>query len=260
MSGYQSGAQCVSNGVGGAVITWQDHRNENWDIYAQRADSSGLLLWDTNGIGVCMADSTQGPYVVETDNRSGAIIAWKDYRADNWDIYCQRVDSSGVLQWGEDGLGVCTTQERQNWGPVLVGDAEGGVIISWGETGNGGRVRAQRVDSSGNLRWGGIRDEPWGGTLPREVKLEQNWPNPFNANTAIGYQLSAVRPFHTTLKVYNILGEEVRTLVDKRQRPGEYQVVWDGKDKGGRDVSSGIYFCQLRVGRFSQTRKMVLLR
>ena len=123
MSGYQSSARCVCDGVGGAVIIWQDHRNENWDIYAQRADSSGLLLWDTNGIGVCMADSTQGPYVVETDNRSGAIIAWMDYRAGNWDIYCQRGDSSGVLQWGEDGLGVCANSDAQIY-PVM-GKGEG---------------------------------------------------------------------------------------------------------------------------------------
>jgi len=102
--------------------------------------------------------------------------------------------------------------------------------------------------------------------IPQGIALFQNYPNPFNSNTAISYRLSGFGGPTTshllpiTLRIYNILGQEVRTLVNKRQRPGFYRVTWDGKDKGGREVSSGIYFYQLRVGKFSQTRKMVLIR
>ncbi len=103
------------------------------------------------------------------------------------------------------------------------------------------------------------------GFVPRSFSLSQNYPNPFNATTIINYELRIKNsPVRTTLKIYNILGEEVVTLVNKRQRPGFYQVVWDGKDKGGRDVSSGIYFCRLEVKGDSwkvvKTRKMLLLR
>jgi len=91
-------------------------------------------------------------------------------------------------------------------------------------------------------------------------ELGQNWPNPFNSTTAISYQLSEVSPHRTTLKIYNVLGQEVRMLVDEEQAPGYYSVVWDGRDNLGKDVSSGIYFCRLKVSRFSQTRKMVLIR
>jgi len=56
------------------------------------------------------------------------------------------------------------------------------------------------------------------------------------------------------------LGQEVRTLVDEELKPGRYSVVWNGKSDNGMDVASGVYFYQLKVGRFSQTRKMVLIR
>jgi len=72
-------------------------------------------------------------------------------------------------------------------------------------------------------------------------------------------------PIHTTLKIYNVLGEEMRTLVDRKQKGGRYEVSWDGKDKEGREVGSGIYFYQLRVqgqkgGVAQKTKKMVLIR
>ncbi len=96
--------------------------------------------------------------------------------------------------------------------------------------------------------------------IPSGYTLFQNYPNPFNLTTAISYQLSGVRPRHITLKVYNILGQEVRTLVDEEQKAGNYRVLWDGKDGLGRDVSSGVYFYRLQAGKFSHTRKMILLR
>ena len=98
--------------------------------------------------------------------------------------------------------------------------------------------------------------------LPREFELEQNFPNPFNSTTAIPYTLSAVRgrPSAVTLKVYNLLGKEVRTLVDKRQRGGYYMVTWEGDDDNGRELSSGIYLYQLRCGSYSATRKLLYLK
>jgi len=103
----------------------------------------------------------------------------------------------------------------------------------------------------------------WGDySLPVEFRLEQNWPNPFNATTAISYQLSAVSPLRTTLKIYNMLGQEVRMLVDEKQEPGFYRVVWDGRDSRGKPVASGVYLCRLEVKglKAEMTRKMLLLR
>ena len=117
---------------------------------------------------------------------------------------------------------------------------------------------------------------------PEKITLFQNYPNPFNPITRIQYMvrgrdskaavgrlvLSEVEglrstdgsPLPTTLIIYNILGQKIRTLVDEPQKPGIYEVIWDGKDDRGNDVASGIYFCKLMVESFQKTQKMVLLK
>lgn len=62
------------------------------------------------------------------------------------------------------------------------------------------------------------------------------------------------------MKVYNILGQLVRTLVDEEKTPGKYEINWDGNDDSGKEVGSGIYFYQLRTRDYTDTKKMVLLR
>ena len=103
------------------------------------------------------------------------------------------------------------------------------------------------------------RDE---GIEPCGFSLSVNHPNPFNPETRIQYmvQSTKVNPIHTTLSVYNILGQLVRTLVDEPKESGTFEVVWDGKDENGNDVASGVYLYRLAAGNFVQTRKMVLLR
>ena len=113
---------------------------------------------------------------------------------------------------------------------------------------------------SGDTAFVSVDEEEEDHSLPRQFSLEQNYPNPFNANTVIRYSLDGGRPTHITLKIYNILGKEVRTLIDKQQSKGEYQVIWDGKDNHRKEVASGIYFCQLKVGDRSKTRKLLLLK
>ncbi len=92
--------------------------------------------------------------------------------------------------------------------------------------------------------------------------LLQNYPNPFNSTTAISYQLSAVsgQRLAVSLKIYNILGKEVRSLIDNQQKAGSYRVVWDGRDNEGKEVTSGIYICLLRAGAFGKAGRMVLIR
>lgn len=88
---------------------------------------------------------------------------------------------------------------------------------------------------------------------PQNFVLQQNYPNPFNPVTRIVYYLPTRSP--VKLSIYNMIGEEIAVLVNDIQPPGKYQIVWDASDN-----SSGIYFCQLRVGKQRQTRKMIYLR
>jgi len=93
---------------------------------------------------------------------------------------------------------------------------------------------------------------------PAQFALGQNYPNPFNARTMISYSLKS--DADVTLKIYNILGQEVKSLVNKHQLAGTYTVTWDGKDSKGNDVATGIYFYRIKAGDFSAERKMTYLK
>jgi len=94
---------------------------------------------------------------------------------------------------------------------------------------------------------------------PPAYFLAGNYPNPFNPVTTITYGLAERAP--VTLRIYDVSGRLVRTLVDEVQEPGRsYTVVWDGRNAYGRSVSSGVYFCRLTAGAGASARKMVLLR
>jgi hypothetical protein len=105
--------------------------------------------------------------------------------------------------------------------------------------------------------------EQWSSTIEATVgnyatRLEQNRPNPFNPSTQIVYQLGGNQ--RVNLSVYDVSGALVRTLVDQLQPAGAYNVTWDGRDDAGRFSSTGVYFCKLTAGKFTQTRRMVLLK
>jgi hypothetical protein len=93
---------------------------------------------------------------------------------------------------------------------------------------------------------------------PRAYRLAQNFPNPFNPTTTIFFDLKAKG--HVSIKIYNVAGQLVRTLVDEVMDAGSYSKHWKGKNNIGADVASGIYFYRMESESFSATRKMVLLR
>jgi hypothetical protein len=92
-------------------------------------------------------------------------------------------------------------------------------------------------------------------------KLYNNYPNPFNPSTTIPYNIPVNMGIHKThLAVYNLLGQEVRTLVNHEVAPGFHSVVWDGNDNAGKEVCSGIYFYKLRSANYEITKKMILVK
>jgi subtilisin family serine protease len=124
-----------------------------------------------------------------------------------------------------------------------------------------GHVLLKRIMNWFDVQTGVGQDQETIGGLPRGYSLFQNYPNPFNSETTISYHLSAGTGSRlTTLRVYNILGQEVRTVVKEIQGPGTYSIRWDGRNLGGEEVSTGVYFYRLESGDYSQTRKLVLLR
>ena len=93
---------------------------------------------------------------------------------------------------------------------------------------------------------------------PNNYKLDQNFPNPFNPTTSINYDLS--NDSYVTLDIYNISGEHINSLVDETQAKGSKIVQWNGVNKKGEKVNSGIYFYKLQANDFTKTKKMILLK
>jgi len=96
------------------------------------------------------------------------------------------------------------------------------------------------------------------GRMPSVFELSQNYPNPFNPTTVIRYSLS--RRSSVEIRVFNVLGQEVKTLENGLQSPGVYETTWDGTNRTGEKVASGIYFYRIKAGENVETRKMLLLK
>ena len=168
VSGEQSGARLIADGDGGAIIVWEDFRNGGYsDIYAQRIDSSGQILWNPNGVLVCGAVYSQsGPRLV-SDGTGGAFITWEDYRLgtaqQSVDVYVQRVDSNGNV-WSGFPDGVLVSDLLRNNGvraykcsPDIIADGNGCAIVVF-EVQNVANaytdIRVQKIDETGQLPWG----------------------------------------------------------------------------------------------------------
>ncbi len=94
--------------------------------------------------------------------------------------------------------------------------------------------------------------------VPSDYELKANHPNPFNPSTAIGFFVP-IRS-HVEIRVYNLFGRKVRTLMDWECAPGRHSVIWDGCDDNGKPVASGVYFYRIKTQRFTSARKMILLK
>jgi hypothetical protein len=94
--------------------------------------------------------------------------------------------------------------------------------------------------------------------LPIEFALHQNFPNPFNPVTTLRYDLP--EQANVNIIIYDMLGRQVRTLVNQTQDAGFKSVIWDATNDFGKQVSAGVYIYQIQAGEFVQTRKMVLLK
>jgi hypothetical protein len=155
---------------------------------------------------------------------------------------------------------------------------DGDIILEWtwtmGASGGTGPLRLDATDLYGatpsdemyvddfhfkadTLRVPTSADEP-GVQIPREFALEQNYPNPFNPSTRIVYALK--EQSNVLLKVYDVLGREIRTLVNEEQVAGLKEVVWDGRNESGKQVASGIYIYHLQANDFTKSMKMILMK
>ncbi len=140
----------IGDGSGGAVIVWEDHR-AGADIYAQRIDTAGTVVWDSDGSEVCTVFGGQESPAIVNDGAGGAVIVWYDSRNGypDYNIYAQRMSGAGVRMWSYGGAAVCTAPDGQYF-PCLVYTGSGGTVVSWIDGRDGGEyIYAQHINSSG---------------------------------------------------------------------------------------------------------------
>jgi len=141
----------VPDGAGGAIIVWNDNRNGNDDIFAQRVDANGAVQWAANGVAICAAAGRQYLVNAAADGLGGAMISWVDERAGAAadDVYAQRVNASGVVQWTANGVAVGAAANTQI-GRGLAVDAAGATTLGYRVwAGLDGFLDERRADGTG---------------------------------------------------------------------------------------------------------------
>jgi hypothetical protein len=154
---YGSLSGITSDGAGGAIIAWKDERNSlNYtDIYAQRIDSSGNVMWAADGVPVCTSAGYQYTPYLTGDGSGGAIIIWTYYHDGISQTYAQRVNGSGEVRWQASGVHI-TTGTTSQVSQDLMSDGSGGTFVTWtdyDQTVGTFQVYAQRIDTNGARLW-----------------------------------------------------------------------------------------------------------
>lgn len=149
----------VEDTVGGVIVAWEDRRHGTFvqAIYAQRLDSAGNKLWAADGVPIAISSDLIALPKMLSDGVGGAFFAWEDDRniaTTGPDIYAQRVDASGAVQWAANGAVVCSASFAQ-YGADLAWDGSGGIVVTWFDYRTLGPtdVYAQRMNSVGTPVW-----------------------------------------------------------------------------------------------------------
>ena len=248
----------------------------NWDYLLLKVDSNGNEAWhktfgqprgyDADYIhdeAYGVRQTPDGGYMIaggSGDEHAYSASGHPAGPSDEWKVYLVRTDSLGSILW----QGVFPPTSVGNNAAEYIGLTHDGGYIVFVDT------DSQTPPGPNNFGFMKIAGESGtgfhlpGAVPPDDFGINQNYPNPFNPSTRIPYVLPA--PGGVSLKVYNLLGQEVRVLVDEPQGAGIYTKTWDGRDDMGRRVPSGSYFLRLEAhtglgtGGYITTKKLSVIR
>jgi len=222
-------------------VVWQDYINSKWELYYERSTDGGLS-WGASTRLTISSGNAALPSI--TASASLAHVVWCDERYYNTEIYYKRSIDGGA-NWGADER--LTNDTNASLNPSVAVSASR-VHVVWRDTRAGNSEIYYKQNITGNTGITRINSE-----IPTEYTLGQNYPNPFNARTAIRFQLPAVS--EVQVKVYDVMGREVQTLVNERLQPGTYSTQWNASA-----YSSGVYFYRMTTDGFSETKRMLLIK
>jgi hypothetical protein len=151
-TGDQGIPALVADGSGGAVAAWDDGRAGRARRLRAADQQRGTPQWTANGVVVCSASGTQTAPRLLSDGSGGAIVAWRDQRSGDYDLYAQRINGSGATLWTANGVALCAVVGSVV-GTDLVADGFGGAIATWDDLRAAEDTYAQRVDNTGAPSW-----------------------------------------------------------------------------------------------------------
>ncbi len=155
-AGAQANARVVPAAAGAVIVVWQDGRTaSNNAIYAQKISSTGTPEWAANGVVVADATGNQNSPQVVSDGAGGAIAFFQDNRVSGVELYAQRINGDGVVQWTADGIAIATQANSQN-AQTIVADGAGNYYLAWSDgriANSNSDVFVQKIDNSGTLAW-----------------------------------------------------------------------------------------------------------
>ena len=244
LTSNSASSEFPSVSVSGSVVhvVWSDERDGNWEIYYKRSTDGGSS-W---GQDTRLTNNTAGSYYPSV-SVSGSVVhvVWLDSRDGNWEIYYKR-STGGGSSWGQDTR--LTNSTAFSYYPSV--SVSGSVVhVVWQDDRDGNWEIYYKRDPTGNT----VGIEIIESEIPGQFRLEQNYPNPFNPSTILRYQLPTRS--HVTLKVYDVLGREVATLVDELQDAGSKTIQWNAAG-----FASGVYLYKLVARDFVETKKLLLLK
>jgi Secretion system C-terminal sorting domain len=152
---FLSKRRVITDNEGNTFVTWFDKRvNDRYKVFVQKFNNQGAAQWTVNGLGVAGTTTDQVYSEITTDGNGGVIVSWTESRSTSgFDIYAQRINSTGVLQWGANGIAVAVASDEQNFSRITA-DGSGGAYICWYDLRNAGgnsakEIFIQKLNSSG---------------------------------------------------------------------------------------------------------------
>lgn len=271
----------IGNGSGGyyesVTLSYNTNGDVRWTAYIPNADFSSLAADIFGNVYVTGALSISKMLTVKY-NTNGAQVWSKEYAAnrqynfppsdiviapDRQSVYVSgtgqvtvynryiliKYTANGVEEWVQS-YPVLPLNKHYDAHSLTVDGQENIFITGSGEDGLG-------LEDYITVKYS-IATSVEDNTIPTAFELNQNYPNPFNPSTTIKYGLPEAS--NVTIKVYNMMGQEVKTLVNSYKPAGRYEVEWNGENEFGRKVSSGTYLYRVTAGEYVSVKKMVLMK
>ena len=247
--------------TGEIYLFWNERNSSQGQrgIYGQKLDAAGNLQWGGGGRELRPVDDVIEDYPRCVAAEGGAMVFFTASPASmpiNEQLFGARVDSDGAFVWPGEFIDVSVVVSSKARLPLVV-DGGGEAKIVWEDDRNGSvDLFGQNINPDGSL---GVSTTDVGDTpVVRGVRLEPNYPNPFNPHTTIAFSVD--RAQQVRIAVHDLSGRLIDVLVDGRLTAGPHSTSWDGLDLAGRAVGTGIYTVTLTTSRSTQSRKITLLR